>query len=158
MTEAHLLPDQLDRIASVVDELAQKLEKFLTSELAGIGRTEVSAAYVARIIESTYTALETLFVRISQHFENSLAGDRWHADLLDKMTLHVTGVRERVLSDETQRLLQELRRFRHFTRYYYELDYDWARLDYLGDVYRRAIPLVRRDLARFRAFLEQTLA
>ena len=158
MTEADLLPDQLDRIAGVVDELAQKLEQFLTSELTRMGRTEVSAAYVARIIESTYTALETLFLRISQHFENSLARDRWHADLLDKMTLHVTGVREPVLSGETQRLLHELRRFRHFTRYYFELDYDWDRLDYLSGVYRRAIPLVRRDLARFRTFLEQTLA
>jgi hypothetical protein len=65
-----------------------------------------------------------------------------------------------LLPDQLDRIASvvELRRFRHFTRYYYELDYDWARLDYLSDVYRRTIPLVRRDLARFRAFLEQTLA
>ena len=73
------------------------------------------------------------------------------------MTLHIDGVREPVIADETQRLLHELRRFRHCKRYYYEMDYDWARLDYLCDVYRRVIPLVRRDLDRFRGFLQQTL-
>ena len=62
-----------------------------------------------------------------------------------------------VIADETQRLLHELRRFRHFKRYYYEMDYDWARLDYLCDVYRRVLPLVRRDLDRFRGFLQRTL-
>ena len=157
VTEADLLPAQIDRFVNVVDELAAKLDTFLSSTLGQMGRTEVAAAYVAPMIGSTYTALETLFLRISQHFENSVAGDRWHADLLDKMTLHVTGVRERVLADETLRLLHELRRFRHFTRYYFDMDYDWARLDYLCDVYRRAIPLVKRDLAGFRTFVEQTL-
>ena len=153
--ESNLLPDQFDRILGVVDGLAAKLDTFLDSTLSQIGRTEVSASYVAQVIEHTYTALETLFLRISQQFENALARDRWHADLLDKMTLHVSGVRERALADETVRLLHELRRFRHFTRYYYELDYDWARLDYLCGVYQRAIPLVKRDLARFRTFLER---
>ena len=38
-----------------------------------------------------------------------------------------------------------------------EMDYDWARLDYLCDVYRRVMPLVRRDLDRFRGFLQRTL-
>ena len=156
-SEADLLPDQIARIVSVVDGLAAKLDAFMGSTIDQIGRSEVSAAYVAQVLESTYTALETLFLRISQHFENALADERWYADLLDKMSLHVTGIRERVLADETQRLLHELRRFRHFRRYYYELDYDWARLDYLCDVYRRVIPMVKRDLAEFRVFLQQTL-
>lgn len=155
--ESGLLPDQFDRALDVVDGLAAKLDTFLGSALHRIGRTEVAAAYVARLIEQTYTALETLFLRISQHFENALASDRWHADLLDKMTLRVSGVRERVLADETVRLLHELRRFRHFSRYYFELDYDWERIDYLCGVYRRAIPLVKRDLAQFRVFWEGLL-
>ena len=154
-TEAELLPAQIDRIAGVVEGMAAKLESFLTATLPDIGRSEVSAAYVAQTLENTYTALETLFLR--KHFENALADERWHADLLDKMTLHIAGVRERVIADETLRLLHELRRFRHFKRYYYEMDYDWARLDYLCDVYRRVMPLVRRDLDRFRGFLQRTL-
>ena len=44
-------------------------------------------------------------------------------------------------------------RFRHFRRYYFELDFDWAKLDYLLGVYGRAMPLVTRDLQRFNAFL-----
>ena len=74
-SEAELLPAQIDRIAVVVDGMAGKLESFLTATLPEIGRSEVSAAYVAQTLENTYTALETLFLRISQHFENS-AGRR----------------------------------------------------------------------------------
>ena len=32
-----------------------------------------------------------------------------------------------MLSDESHRLLTELMRFRHFKRYYLELDYDWEK-------------------------------
>lgn len=34
---------------------------------------------------------------------------------------------------------------------------DGPRLDYLCGVYRRVIPLVKRDLAQFRIFLERIL-
>ena len=101
-TEAELLPAQIDRIAGVVEGMAEKLESFLSATLPEIGRSEVSAAYVAQTLENTYTALETLFLRISQHFENALADERRHADL-------------------------------------------------------PVMPLVRRDLDRFRGFLQRTL-
>ncbi|MBN2358761.1 MAG: hypothetical protein JXR83_04865, partial [Deltaproteobacteria bacterium] len=90
--------------------------------------------------------------------ENSLSAARWHADLLDKMTLHVTGVRERVIEEHTARLLHELLRFRHFRRYYFEIDYDWNKIDYLVGVHARVMPLVAADLARFREFLARLAA
>ena len=48
-------------------------------------------------------------------------------------------------------------RFRHFKRYYLELDYDWEKLKYLVSVYRRCLPLVRRELLGFRSLLEESL-
>lgn len=49
--------------------------------------------------------------------------------------------------------LSELLRFPHFKRYYFELEYDWERLDFLVSKLRQAHPLVMRDLERFRRFL-----
>ena len=105
---------------------------------------------IAQILESSYAAIETALLRIAQGFDNSLSPERWHADLLDKMVLEKKGIRPRVLSDESHRLLTELMRFRYFKRYYLELDYDWEKLRYLLSVYRRCLPLVRAELTAFR--------
>ena len=82
------------------------------------------------MLENYYTCLETIFLRISQSFENHLESARWHNDLLQKMTLETEGVRTAAVSDEAFPPLFELLKFRHFKRYYFELEYDWDRLDY----------------------------
>lgn len=113
---------------------------------------------VAQILDNTYTAIETALLRISQGFDNTLSPGRWHADLLDRMVLAKRGIRPRVLSDESHRLLVELMRFRHFKRYYLELDFDWPRLRYLLSVRGRCLPLVRSELAAFREQVARGLA
>ena len=152
--DAGVVAAELRRIASVLSDIDRRLESARAQELERFGRTELTAVFVAQLLDNYYTALETLFLRVSQFFENTLASSRWHADLLDKMSLQVPGVRPRLLAEDTAKLLRELMRFRHFKRYYLELDYDWAKLDYLMSVYDRARPLVRRDLDRFLDFLD----
>ena len=49
--------------------------------------------------------------------------------------------------------LFELLKFRHFKRYYFELEYDWDRLDYLVAKLSQAHPLVMHDLERFARFM-----
>ncbi|MBI3987954.1 MAG: hypothetical protein HY343_13605 [Lentisphaerae bacterium] len=70
------------------------------------------------------------------------------------MTLQIDGIRELAVSDEAYPLLVELMKFRHFRRYYFELDYDWERLDYLCAKFVRVRPLVTRDMAVFVSFLD----
>jgi hypothetical protein len=139
-------------------EVAQKIRKFLdateNSELAALGKTPATALMVTGILENYYTCLETLFLRVSQHFENHLDSQRWHQALLQKMTLRIPGIREAVLRDATMRQLQELMRFRHFKRYYFEFEYDWKRLDYLISVLKDVHGEVEADVAAFIAFLE----
>ncbi len=129
------------------------LESALTDEVVRLGRTPVSALIVAGLLENYYTCLETIFLRISQHFENDLGSDRWHQDLLQRMTLEIQGVRAAAVSEEALPPLSELLRFRHFKRYYFELEYDWDRLDFLVAKLRQAHPLVTRDLERFGRFM-----
>ena len=123
-----LLRGEIDRVLGIADSLHARLHVFLDEVVPGTGRTDYAASHVAQLLESCYTAFETLFLRISQAFENSLEPRKWHADLLDRMVIHVPAVRERVLSETSRSLLLELLRFRHFKRYYLELDYDWHRL------------------------------
>ena len=99
--------------------------------------------------------LENLFVSISRYFGYALDERRWHADVLNKMTLHVSDGRVRVLADNTFRQLDELLRFRHFKRHRVGMGYDWVKLDDLCSVFRRVVPLVKRDLSAFRILLER---
>ena len=154
-SEAHLLLDEIERIQRVLQGIDNKYSRFKDRELAQLGRCDVTAVYVAETLDKYYTAVETLLLRVSQFFENSLSSHRWHADLLAKMTLHVSGVRERFLQDDTRELLSELMRFRHFRRYYFDLGYDWGKLEFLQSVYDRVNPLFGRDLETFRHFLQR---
>uniref|UniRef100_A0A7C1FD23 HepT-like domain-containing protein n=1 Tax=Ammonifex degensii TaxID=42838 RepID=A0A7C1FD23_9THEO len=76
-------------------------------------------------LHNLYCAFEDLFKIIARAFENEVADKaRYHAELLRRMALNIEGVRPALFSDETVRLLDNLRAFRHFFRhaYGYELD------------------------------------
>jgi len=135
-----------------LEAVYRSMESALDGEIAQLGRTPISALIVAGLLENYYTCLETIYLRISQSFENRLEAARWHNDLLQKMTLEIEDVRTAAVSDEAFSPLFELLKFRHFKRYYFELEYDWDRLDYLVTKLRQAHPLVTRDLDRFVRF------
>ena len=135
-----------------LEAVFRSMESALDDEIAQLGKTPMSALIVAGLLENYYTCLETIFLRISQSFENKLDPARWHNDLLQKMTLEVEGVRTAAVSEETLSPLFELLKFRHFKRYYFELEYDWDRLDFLVTKLRQVHPLVTRDLERFVRF------
>ncbi|MDG2989753.1 hypothetical protein L3556_02205 [Candidatus Synechococcus calcipolaris G9] len=111
------------------------------------------AVLLADILCNTYTCIETLLLRISRLFENHLDSEQWHKELLRKMHIEIPGIRKAVLSQETYELLDELRRFQHFKRYYYDFKYDWSRLDFLRNVYERVFPLVKNDMEEYVTFL-----
>ena len=146
-----LVVEQIDLSFRVLDDMQDFLSQRGAARPGGAPPDRAERIVLAQILENTYTAIETALLRISQGFDNSLNPDRWHADLLDKMLLEKKSVRPRVLSDESHRLLTELMRFRHFKRYYLELDYDWEKLQYLLSVLHRVLPLVRVELSAFRA-------
>ncbi len=131
---------------------------FSASDLKWLGRKNSSAMVMADIITDHYTCIETLFLRVSQFFENELGKEGWHKELLHKMTLDIKGVRKRVISEDTFAILGELLRFRHFRRYYFEMEYDWDRIDFLLRKYEALESLLEADLHRFREFLEELKA
>ncbi len=138
-----------DRLQAVYAKLGHAREKTLSR----IGRTDDGALVVAGYLETYYTVLETFFVRVSGYFENSLPPGRWHSALLENMTLEIEGLRARVVGDRNLVRLRELLRFRHFRRYYVEMEYDWARIDFLLTTLDDAHPTVLGDLEAFGAFL-----
>jgi len=101
--ETVLLQAEIERIRRVLASIRERLDSARRQDLPRLGRTQLTAVFIAQLLDTFYTAVETLFLRVSQHFENSLTADRWHSDLLDKMILHVNGVRQRVIQEPTAR-------------------------------------------------------
>lgn len=81
--------------------------------------------YLGYSLHNIYCAFEDLFKEIAKTFENQIEDpSRYHRALLKRMTLEVPGIRPALLSRETHKVLDELRRFRHMFRhaYTYELE------------------------------------
>ena len=144
----------IKRNLGMLEKLFSSLEQVYKEDLKLLGKTDRSALMVAGILENYYTCLETIFFRISQYFENNLAPHQWHRDLLEKMTIHIEGIRAAVISDESYSRLLELLKFRHFRRYYFEMEYDWDRLEFLKKKCIEVHPLVMRDVDGFIGFLK----
>ena len=153
MKDLTLLIAEINKNLKVLQQIRAFVDATEKRELAASGRTPATALMMAAIIENYYTCLETLFLRISQNFENHLEERRWHQELLDRMTLQVPGLRERVVSDMTKRDLGELLKFRHFKRYYFEFEYDWDRIDFLLKKVADVHPRLLSEIGEFLAFL-----
>ena len=150
-----LLIGRLDRTRDIIQRQQVQYRDFIDTDFPLLGRKTSSAMILAEHITDYCTCLETLFLRISQFFENNLDSKRWHSDLVEKMTLRILGIREPVLSEKTYCLLLELMKFRHFRHYYFEMEYDWDKLDYLQRKFEALQTLVADDLDRFKLFLER---
>ena len=156
-----------DRLAALAAELRsslpvlQRIDRFhddFCRQPRAAERSVENAIIVSDVVVSFYTCLETAFLRISQFFENALDDARWHEQLLRAMTWTVPGVRERVISDATCAALSELRRFRHFKRYYFAFDYDWDRLELVRSKYLACRAPVRAELEAYAAYVERLAA
>lgn len=153
VNDVQLLRGELEKGLEVLLRMETYLVDFQERKLNQGNPGTDEAMVIAQAISNYYTCAETAFLRISRFFENSLPRDRWHQALLEKMTISVPDHRPKVISDQTYRCLLELLKFRHFTRYYFELDYDWEKLDYLLRKFNGVRVRLREDLADFEAFL-----
>jgi hypothetical protein len=153
-------PHRLHELSSEISKTLMLLRKnrefylqFRAHDLPKLGKSTAAAMVLSQVFMDFYTCVETLLWRISQCFENQLETTRWHKSLLQKMTLDISEVRPAVISDHTFSVLLELLHFRHFRRYYYDMDYDWDRLEFVEKKYLDAMEGIQQDLPRFDEFI-----
>lgn len=147
--EAHIMKHLV-----LLSDTATEIKLALKEDLPKLGKTPRAAVMIAGLIENYYTCAETIFVRISQYFENHLPADRWHRELLDRMRLEIQAMRPCVLSDAVFEDLLELMCFRHFKRYYFGTAYDWERIDALLIRVERLVVKLPAELQTFLCFIK----
>ncbi|TVQ96870.1 MAG: hypothetical protein EA403_15560 [Spirochaetaceae bacterium] len=155
--DLHLLLGDIERYRSVSSKMNGAIVQLLDHDIPKLGTNTTTAMAAAGLIETAYTAVETVLFRIAQCFGNNLSQERWHSDLLHRMATPAPGLRPAVLSEQTRSMLDELMRFRHFKRYYFSFEYDWNRLRYLFEVIARTDEAMGTEIRAFEGFVHDLI-
>jgi uncharacterized protein YutE (UPF0331/DUF86 family) len=148
--EFSLLKSELDAQIKEIERLFSDIE----DRKKGAKRSKAKLESLAYKFHNLYCAFEDLFKTVARHFENQV-GDiaRYHKELLKRMAIQIEGVRPALLSEETFKILDELRAFRHFFRhaYAYELRHEKVKpiiqsADKLRGLYKGEIERFLREL------------
>jgi hypothetical protein len=103
-------------------------------------------------LHNLYSACEELFETVAGAFENHIdVNGGYHIELLKRMRMPIEGVRSRVISDESYRLLDSLRSFRHVFRHAYGVPLDPRKINILVEDARTLRQIFRREIDGFMA-------
>ncbi len=111
------------------------------------------AAYLESLgyqLHNLYCAFEDLFKIVADFFENRIEERvRYHSELLRRMKISIERVRPALLSEESYRLLDSLRAFRHFFRHAYSYDLDPRKVALVVEDALKLKGLYQRDIDHF---------
>ncbi|HLV09980.1 MAG TPA: hypothetical protein VKY40_07220 [Halanaerobiales bacterium] len=114
---------------------------------------------MALSLQHFYTAVETSFKRVAKEIDGHLPeGEQWHFELLEQMSVQIKDIRPAFLCREDKKKLDKLRRFRHVVRHGYEYELDWVQIKPLVELVDTVIPLIKKQFAKFIAFLMELAA
>jgi hypothetical protein len=103
-----------------------------------------------------YGGLERIFETIATTIDGSVpGGERWHRDLLLQMGKEIQGIRPAIFSEETVRVTDEFRRFRHRIRNIYSFNLVPERIKALVEKLPRGSAEINSSLQDFAQFLER---
>lgn len=148
-----ILIAEIDDDLRAIREIEKRMEELYQS-LEGGNVTDKDKAALGYYLHNLYNACESILKRIAGFFENSVAGVRWHTDLLRRMTLEIEGTRPSIISKESYNLLNELRKFRHLFRHSYDYELRWKKMDDLVNEYRMGKGNFLKDMDETREFLK----
>lgn len=109
---------------------------------------------LALLLMNYYTGVERLFERVATALGGLPAGDRWHRQLLEDMTLDIEGVRPALITSTTAEALANLLRFRHIVRHLYAWSLRRAEIDVLARGLGATHAALSREVRQWCAFLD----
>lgn len=152
-----LYEELVQRIRGETVDLDRLVDRVLTSWSRSQKYTDEKELYldaVALNLHGFYSGLERLFELIAKHVDQGLPnGEAWHRDLLYQMAREVADVRPSVISEQTIKSLDELRRFRHLVRNVYTFNLVPSRITPLLSNLPKLWSQVKAELLAFADFL-----
>lgn len=120
-------------------------------QIGGFDLTDQEAVRIlGSMLQDFYTFFENIARTVASRTDKSMpAGDDWHREILNQMTLPVPGVRPAVFSRNSGSLLEPYRGFRHVFRNAYGFQLDGRRIAELVQSLPAVVSSVERDLDEF---------
>lgn len=147
---------ELDADMKILGVLEGKYEA-AKDKLSRIEPDELDYAGLAYTIVNIYNLMENYFLCIARGFENAIEGDRWHKDLVKRMSLEIEGVRPALLETRDVPLIDELRAFRHVFRNIYQGALDIEKLKLVDSRMPDALDAFKSAYGRFAAALRRLI-
>ena len=140
-----------DQIRSEIEQIEDLFVRFgpllSKSETGEPDIVELSA--LGSVLHSFYTGLEGIFLTMVKRVDADVpAGDRWHMDLLDRVTMR-TDRRGGVVSESTKQELEAYLAFRHFFRHAYTYILEWNEMQDLVEGLREIWAMVKKEIETF---------
>ena len=145
-----LLKAEVEDLCGQIDQIYARIEE----RHSEFGNRLESLDSMGYQLHNLYCAFEQVFEIVAQFFENNIAGEHYHTDLLRRMRLTIEGIRPACISEKAFKLLDELRRFRHFFRHAYVSELEFDKLAHLVEVAEKLRVVFERDRQRFFAELK----
>lgn len=150
------LKAELDADMKILAVLEGKYKK-AKDKLNRIEPDELDFAGLAYTIVNVYNLMENYFLCVAKGFENAIEGDRWHKDLVRRMSLEIEGVRPALLEARDVPLIDELRAFRHVFRNIYQGALDIEKLKLVDSRVPDAIGAFKSAHRRFAGALRRLI-
>jgi hypothetical protein len=98
-------------------------------------------------LHNLYSAYEDIFKLIARFFENQIEDiTRYHIGLISRMRIAIEGIRPKLLSEDSYRILDELRGFRHIFRHAYTYELDAERIIRLSEKAEKLENIFSKDV------------
>lgn len=155
------MSERLLRLSQRIRDECPELARLVARAQEGWRRAQQSSdeLYVDSValnLHGFYAGLERLFEMIGASVDGYVPqGENWHQLLLEQMAVEIPSVRPAVISDETRRILDEYRGFRHVVRNVYTFRFDPAKVQTLVEKAPARFSQVHAELLAFAEFLEQ---
>lgn len=102
-------------------------------------------------LHNLYSAYDDIFKLIARFFENQIEDiTRYHIGLISRMRIAIEGIRPKLLSEDSYRILDELRGFRHIFRRAYTYELDAERIIRLSEKAEKLGDIFSKDLEKFK--------
>lgn len=146
------LDAQWREILKIYSLIAKRIEP-LNRDIGNEDLTD-SLAYK---IHNLYSAYEDMFKLIAKFFENQIEDfARYHTGLIKRMQIEIEGIRPKLLSEESFRVLDELRGLRHVFRHAYSYGLDPERILKLAEKSLMLKETFGKDLELFKEKIRES--
>jgi len=147
-----------DLLRSISSEIAKELESLneLRKEMREIKSDDslLSRRSMGSILHDFYNCCERIFKKIAIEINGGYEDtERWHKNLLFKMTVPIKGVRPSLISEELAAELDEYLSFRHVFRNIYGFELKGERIIHLAKKFDKAAARFTKEIKVFLSFL-----